>query len=440
MNEITVVGGGLAGCEAALAAARLGAAVRLIEMKPEHYSPAHTSPNLCELVCSNSLKAVREDSAAGTLKAEMRLMGSVVTGAADMSRVEAGGALAVDRELFSRLVTEKVTSHPLITVERRRADAIPPEGVCVIAAGPLCSGALAADIGRVCGRMPAFFDAVSPIVSAAGVDTGKVFTASRYGKGGGGYVNCPMDRDRYELFRRELAGAQTVPLPEFDLRGRFYEGCMPIEALAARGEDAMRFGPLKPVGLRDPATGRRPWAVVQLRPENREADMYNLVGFQTNLRYGEQKRVFSLIPGLENAEFLRYGKMHRNTFIDSPGLLAPDMSLRSDPRIFFAGQITGVEGYCESAASGLAAGINAARRARGLPPAVPPATTVTGALLAYVSGYCGRDFQPMGANLGILAPLETPIFDKRRRREACCSRARADAGRYAEAVFGEKKT
>ena len=361
-NQATVIGAGLAGCEAAWQLAQAGVEVTLVEMKPIRFSPAHHSAGFAELVCSNSLKAERLASAAGLLKAEMQALGSLCVACAYESRVPAGGALAVDREQFSRLVTEQICAHARITVEHREATAIPKQGVTVIAAGPLASDALAGEIAALCGEALSFFDAAAPIVSADSVDMDCAFTQSRYGRGGeDDYINCPMDKEEYEAFYDALLHAESAPLHTFDKKKGVYEGCMPIEVMASRGADTMRFGPLKPVGLRDPRTGHRPWAVLQLRKENAGGTMYNLVGFQTNLKFGEQKRVFSMIPALKNAEFLRYGVMHRNTFLDSPRLLNADYSMRKRPDLFFAGQITGVEGYMESAGSGVLAGLNAAR-------------------------------------------------------------------------------
>ena len=424
MDKITVIGGGLAGCEAAFAAANRGVKVELLEMKPKKKTPAHKSDNLAELVCSNSLKAARPDSAAGLLKEEMRRLGSVCLPAADKSAVAAGGALAVDREIFSRLVTEKIKNHPNITVKEECVTQIPDNGITVIATGPLTDSALAEDIGRLSGGGNlSFYDAAAPIVTAESIDMEKAFFASRYGRGTDDYINCPMNKEEYTAFYNELVTAETAPLHEFDRPLKVYEGCMPVEVLAKRGEDSIRFGPLKPVGLKDPRTGHRPWAAVQLRRENSAGTLYNLVGFQTNLKFPEQKRVFSLIPGLENAEFVRYGVMHRNTFINSPELLAPELSLKSNGNIFFAGQLSGVEGYMESAASGIVAGINAAAKLKGEKPLVLPEFTMIGALLHYICDGSVTDFQPMGANFGILPPLDTHIRDKRERYAALAKRS-----------------
>lgn len=413
---VTVVGAGLAGCEAAWALAQSGVPVTLWEMKPGKYSPAHTFHGFAELVCSNSLKAMRLESAAGLLKEEMRMLGSVTMAAAADTAVSAGGALAVDREAFSLAVTERIRSHPLITVEEGEVTKI-PEGPVILATGPLTAQALSGEIQTLCGGEGLhFFDAAAPIVTTASIDPEKTFLAARYERGEADYINCPFDKAGYEAFYQELIGAQSAPLHDFDKAApQVYEGCMPVEVLAARGPDTLRYGPLKPVGLRDPRTGHRPWAVVQLRRENASGTMYNLVGFQTNLKFGEQKRVFSLIPGLENAEFVRYGVMHRNTFIDSPRLLLPTFRMRQRENLYFAGQITGVEGYIESAASGILAGLNMARQLRGQPALVLPRNTMLGALAAYISDESVAHFQPMGSNMGLLPPPEQKIRDKKLR-------------------------
>lgn len=424
MKKITVVGAGLAGCEAAFTIAESGFSVDLIEMKPSRMSPAHHSANFAELVCSNSLKASRIDSAAGLLKEEMRRLGSVCLKAADASSVAAGGALAVDRSIFSKIVTEKIKSHKNINVIEKTADKVPEGGITVIATGPLTDGELASDIERKCGaKSLSFFDAAAPIVLADSIDFNKAFYASRYDRGDNDYINCPLNREEYTAFYNELINAESAVLKDFDKPLNVYEGCMPVEILAKRGEDSIRFGPLKPVGLRDPRTGHRPWAAVQLRRENADATMFNMVGFQTNLKFGEQKRVFSMIPGLENAEFVRYGVMHRNSFINSPKILNRDLSLKSDQKVFFAGQITGVEGYMESAACGIIAGINAVRRAQEKEPLVLPRFSMIGALLNYICDETNANFQPMGANFGILPPLDTNIRDKRERYGALSQRS-----------------
>ncbi len=423
MNRATVIGGGFAGVESAWRLAREGIRTTLIEMKPLKYSPAHTMPGLAEPVCSNSLKSQRTASASGLLKAEMRLAGSLCLACADQARIPAGGALAVDRALFSRLVTERIENEPLIELVRAEALEVPEKGVCVVAAGPLASDALALSIRALCGGALSFYDAAAPIVTAESIDMSRAFPQSRYGRGEeSDYINCPLNREEYERFYAALAGAEVAPLRDFDRRPSYYEGCMPVEVLAKRGADTLRFGPMKPIGLRDPATGHRPWAVLQLRKENLEGSLYNMVGFQTNLVFGEQKRVFSMIPALSNAEFARLGVMHRNTFIDSPRLLDAGLSFRAREGLFFAGQITGVEGYMESAASGIVAGINAARLLRGEAPLVFPPETMTGALCAYISDPSVKDFQPMGANFGILPPPDLPVKDKQSRYEAYARR------------------
>ena len=427
MNEkrLTVIGAGLAGCEAAYAAAQRGVSVTLKEMKPQKFTAAHRSPLFAELVCSNSLKASRIESAAGLLKAEMKALGSLCVPIAEKCAVPAGGALAVDRELFSAAVTDAVRQHPLITVEETEVTALPADGVTVVATGPLTAEALAADIERLCGGLH-FYDAAAPIVAADSVDMTAAFCASRYDReesGAGDYINCPMNKAEYEAFYDALIHAETAPLHAFD-KLKVYEGCMPVEVLAKRGADTLRFGPMKPVGLRDPRTGHRPWAVLQLRAENADGTMYNLVGFQTNLKFGEQKRVFGMIPALKDAVFMRYGVMHRNTFLQSPGFLGADFAVLSRPDLFFAGQMTGVEGYMESAASGLVAGINAANRILCKAPLALSRETMIGALSAHVSTE-NRDFQPMGANFGILPPLSAPIRDKRQRYAALAARAMA---------------
>lgn len=422
MNKFTVIGAGLAGCEAAWQIAQSGCDVTLVEMKPVKYSPAHKSEYFAELVCSNSLKASRIESAAGLLKEEMARLGSLTVPVARECAVPAGGALAVDRNLFSQKVTEKIKSHPKIHLEYRVADEINPanDEIVIIATGPLTDGALSGEIERLCPGMLSFYDAAAPIVTADSVDMNKAFGASRYDRGGeSDYINCPFNKEQYERFIDELVHAEGAVVHDFDV----YEGCMPIEKLAKRGPDAPRFGPMKPVGLVDPATGHRPWACVQLRRENEKGTMFNLVGFQTNLKFGEQKRVFGMIPGLENAEFVRYGVMHRNSFIDSPRVLDGDFSLRAHKNIFFAGQITGVEGYMESAASGIMAGINAVRRAEGREALILSEHTMIGALSHYISDGSVKDFQPMGANFGILPPIEPKIRDKKERYQALAERA-----------------
>ncbi len=421
---VNVIGAGLAGCEAAWILAQNGINVRLFEMKPEKFTPAHKYSGFAELVCSNSLKAERLESAAGLLKYEMEMLGSLTVPCAKANSVEAGGALAVDRERFSDAVTEKIRSHELIEVIAGEVTEL-PEGMTIIATGPLTAGKMADVIRELCGDGLSFYDAAAPIVNYDSLDRERVFFASRYDRGDADYINCPMNKEEYLAFHSELINAERVQLKDFEAHSfSVYEGCMPIEELARRGVDTMRFGPMKPVGIDDPKTGRRPYAVVQLRRENREGTLFNLVGFQTNLKFGEQKRVFSMIPGLENAEFMRFGVMHRNTFINSPELLNADFSMRERPEIFFAGQMTGVEGYMESAASGLIAGIAAARRIRGLEPLRLPSDTMTGALSAYVSDpFNSGKFQPMGANMGILPDIGRRIKDKKERYGAYAERA-----------------
>lgn len=422
MKKFTVVGAGLAGCEAAWQIAEAGYPVTVIEMKPAHFTPAHKNKNFAELVCSNSLKASRIDSAAGLLKEEMARLGSLTVPIARQCAVPAGGALAVDRNVFSAEVTDKILSHPNITVEHRVYDKIEhsEDEILVIATGPLTEGALSDEIKRICGDYLSFYDAAAPIVTADSVDMSKAFGASRYDRGGDDdYINCPFNKAEYESFIDELINAEGAVVHDFDV----YEGCMPIEKLAKRGLDAPRFGPMKPVGLVDPNTGHRPWACVQLRRENSKGTMFNLVGFQTNLKFGEQKRVFSMIPGLENAEFVRYGVMHRNSFLDSPRVLNGDFSLRENPNIFFAGQITGVEGYMESAASGIMAGKNAVLRANEKDTFVLDECTMIGALSRYISDGSVKNFQPMGANFGIFPPIEPKIRDKRERYMALAQRS-----------------
>jgi methylenetetrahydrofolate--tRNA-(uracil-5-)-methyltransferase len=430
-SRVTVIGGGLAGVEAAWQIAQRGIRVCLYEMRPAKMTPAHTTDRLAELVCSNSLGADQPDKAPGLLKQEMRLLGSLVLACAEQAAVPAGSALAVDRERFAQRVTEQITAHPLITVIRQEVTRI-PDGVTVIASGPLTSDALAAEIARLAGTDHLYFwDAIAPIVTVDSIDFNIAFRASRYGgEADGDYINCPMTRAEYEAFVEALLTAETATLRDFELRDeRFFEGCLPIEVLARRGKDALAFGPLRPVGLRDPRTGKRPYAVVQLRQDNVAGTLYNLVGFQTNLKFPEQDRVFRLIPGLQNAEFVRYGQMHRNTFINAPVLLAPTLRIKPevDPRpIFFAGQIVGVEGYAGNAATGLLAGINAARALRGQPPVTLPPTTMLGALCHYVTHADPKHFQPMKANFGILPPLAQPPREKRLRGAAYTERALRD--------------
>ena len=412
MQKATVIGAGLAGCEAAWQLASRGVHVTLVEMKPERFTPAHHSAGFAELVCSNSLRSDQLTNAVGLLKEEMRQLGSLIMKAADATRVPAGGALAVNREAFSRYVTEAMENHPLITVERREVTQLPTENA-VIATGPLTSDALADEIAGLPGLSTLnFYDAAAPIVSGESLDMSKVFRAGRYGRGDD-YLNCPMNREEYEAFYQALLTAETAEVHGFDGK-QVFEGCMPIEVMASRGEMVMAFGPMKPVGLTDPRTGREPYAAVQLRAENVEGTMYNLVGFQTRLKWGEQKRVFSMIPGLENAEFLRYGVMHRNTFLHSPGFLDQNYQMIERPGVYFAGQMTGVEGYVESASSGMVAGISLARQMLGLEPVDFTQLTAIGALAHHVAHASG-DFQPMNANFGLIAAFPKKIRNKQER-------------------------
>ena len=426
--QADVIGGGLAGCEAAWALANRGFQVRLYEMKPKKRTPAHRYDGLAELVCSNSLKAARAGSAAGMLKAEMRLLGSLILEAADRTSVPAGGALAVNREQFSDHITDKIRSHPNITLISEEVTKFPEKNT-VIATGPLTSDGMAAAIKERCGDSLSFFDAAAPIVTFESINMSRAFFATRYDKGDADYINCPMNKEEYERFYEALVTAETVPLKEFeDLT--VYEGCMPVEVLAKRGAESVRYGCMKPVGLTDPTTGHRPWAAVQLRKENSEGSLYNIVGFQTNLKFPEQKRVFGLIPGLENAEFARYGVMHRNTFLNSPLLLDNRFMLKGSDNVFFAGQMTGVEGYTESAMSGIIAGISLAKRLLGESELVLPDTTMCGALCRHISTE-NKDFQPMGANMGMLPPLDGTIRNKQERYEAIAQRGLNDLGRCA---------
>lgn len=426
IGEAVVLGAGLAGCEAALWLAKQGVKVTLCEQKPQKRSPAHKTDTYAELVCSNSLKADRPDSASGLLKLEMELLGSSLLPIARNVRVAAGGALAVDRAAFTQRVTQAVQSQPNIILCAGEAVQVPREGFVIVATGPLTSGRLAEDIAALTGgEQLSFYDAAAPIVTSESLNMQKIFAASRYGRGEADYLNCPFDKAGYEAFHQALVNAERAGLHEPQDGLSVYEGCMPIEVMAARGPDTIRFGPLRPVGLRDPQTGHRPWANVQLRREDAAGTMYNLVGFQTNLKFGEQKRVFSMIPGLENAEFVRYGVMHRNTFLNSPRVLDETLALKNAPRIRFAGQITGFEGYMESAASGLLAARFTWAAMRGEMPPALPATTMCGALLRYIREE-NADFQPMGANMGILPPLEEPVRDKRLRYGQLADRAAAD--------------
>ena len=421
---MTVLGAGLAGSECAWQLARRGVPVRLVEMKPLKMTPAHRSPYFAELVCSNSLRSDELTNAVGLLKAEMRRMGSLILESADLNRVAAGGALAVDREGFARTITERLRRQPEIELIEREATEI-PEGEVVIATGPLSSDAIAERIAALCPDSDLhFYDAVAPIVTLESVDVKSAFIASRYDKGSADYVNCPMTQEEYLAFVRELVSAKEAEIHGFD-DGGVFEGCMPVEVMARRGVDTLRYGPLKPVGLRDPSTGREPYAVVQLRRDNADGTLYNLVGFQTHLTWGEQRRVFSMIPALREAEFVRYGVMHRNTYLNSPALLDRYYRLQKQPRISFAGQMTGVEGYVESAASGMLVGIETAARVLGLPPVDFPQETAIGALSLYISGGSVGDFQPMNINFGIITPLDHRVKGKRNKNAAISERSLA---------------
>lgn len=434
-GSVMVIGGGLAGSEAAWQAAERGLHVDLYEMRPVQMTPAHVTDHLAELVCSNSLGSNLPDRAPGLLKAELRRLGSLVMACADETAVPAGGALAVGREAFAQRVTERIEAHPRITLHRQEVEALPEQGPVVVATGPLTSPALADRIAALAGSDHLYFyDAMAPIVAIDSVDQSVAFRASRYGPEGdeGDYVNCPMTQAEYERFVDELLKAQRLPLRDFEREDpRFFEACLPVEVLASRGRQALAFGPLKPVGLTDPRTGRRPYAVVQLRQDDQAATLYNLVGFQTNLTWGEQERVFRLIPGLEQAEFVRFGQMHRNTFINSPSLLRPTLQFVGRDDLWFAGQITGTEGYVGSVASGLVAGLNAARWVQGMEPVLFPPTTMIGALCAYVSSADPKGFQPMKANFGLLPPLSPPVRNKRERYAAYSRRALADLDEFA---------
>lgn len=414
-QTIRIIGGGLAGCEAAWQASRRGCRVALYEMKPGRFSPAHVSPALGELVCSNSLRSNSPANAVGLLKEELRRLGSLILAAAEETKVPAGDALAVDRQAFAGRITALLEAEPRVEIIREEITRIPPEGTVVIATGPLTSSSLAAAIGEATGEKGLYFyDAVAPIVDGESVNRQIAFQASRWGEGSD-YLNCPLNREAYERFLGELLAGEKTPYRDFE-KGVHFEGCLPIEEMAARGPETLAHGPMKPVGLVDPRTGRRPYAVVQLRLEDRQGTAYNLVGFQTKLKQKEQERIFRLIPGLENASFLRFGSLHRNTFIHSPGLLAATLQLKREPRLFFAGQITGVEGYVESAAMGLLAGINASRLFCGLTPQTPPPATAIGSLVRYITDPDRESFQPMNVNFGLFPPLETRLRGKEKNR------------------------
>ncbi|MZP30524.1 methylenetetrahydrofolate--tRNA-(uracil(54)-C(5))-methyltransferase (FADH(2)-oxidizing) TrmFO [Heliobacterium undosum] len=427
---VTIIGAGLAGAEAAWQIARQGVPVQLFEMRPTEMTPAHKTGDFAELVCSNSLRGAALENAVGLLKEEMRRLGSLIMEAADAHAVPAGGALAVDREGFSACITEKLVNHPQITLRREEIREIPAARPLIIASGPLTSPALSQSIQGLTGEdYFYFYDAAAPIVDAESVDLSVAFWASRYDKGDADYLNCPMDESEYDRFYEALVTAEAHPLKEFE-KEIYFEGCMPVEVMAKRGKQTLLFGPLKPVGLTDPRTGRRPFAVVQLRKENRQGSMFNLVGFQTHLKWPEQKRVFRMIPGLEQAEFVRYGVMHRNTFINSPTLLMPTYQLRKDPSVFFAGQITGVEGYVESAAAGLVAGLNAARLVQGRTPLLFPPETAIGALSAYITTAEAKHFQPMNVTYGLFPPLVEKVKGKRPRQQAHARRALESLERF----------
>lgn len=415
---INVIGGGLAGCEAAYYAAQSGFEVKLWEMRPDRMTPAHRTGQLAELVCSNSLKSEQPNSAQGLLKQEMRALGSLILICAEEARVPAGAALAVDRDYFASLITARLESHPGITVIRQEIKSIPDNGINIVATGPLTSETLYHELGRMTGEENLFFyDAIAPSVTLASLDQAKIFKASRYNKGDSDYYNCPMSREEYEAFYNELVQADVAEGHSIDKK-LFFDGCMPIEVMGRRGIDTLRFGPMRPVGLIDPSSNQRAWAVVQLRQENKAGTIFGLVGFQTRLKWGEQDRIFRLIPGLEKAEFVRYGVMHRNTYLNSPQILKPTLQFKKEPNLFFAGQITGVEGYMESAATGILAGINAVRQGRAQSPLVLSSETMLGALAAFITDSSQTNFQPVNASFGILPPLDQTYKDKKRRYEA----------------------
>lgn len=440
---LRIIGGGLAGSEAAWQAAQLGMRVELFEMRPHRMTPAHRTGGLAELVCSNSLRAAALENAVGLLKEEMRRLGSLIVEAALATAVPAGGALAVERDRFSAHVERRLSEHPLVEIRREEATRLDPAIPTVVACGPLASASLAAEIQRLCGaRQLHYYDAASPIVSAESIDFARVFSASRYGKGAGAdYLNIPLDRKQYERLVRDLVEGEKHEPHGFEVDAAagkvpYFEACLPVEEMARRGVDTLRFGPLKPVGLIDPRTGRRPYAVVQLRRENATGTAYNLVGFQTRLTWPAQKAAFGRLPGLERAEWLRLGVMHRNTFVDAPRALAPDLSLQRSPNIFMAGQVTGCEGYVEAAATGIVAAVNAVSRARGAPPFAPPNTTAIGALLAYLRDATSADFQPQNVTFAYFAPLDPPVRERQARRRAIAERALAEIDKLVEVDLG----
>ncbi|RIV29388.1 methylenetetrahydrofolate--tRNA-(uracil(54)-C(5))-methyltransferase (FADH(2)-oxidizing) TrmFO [Alicyclobacillaceae bacterium I2511] len=429
---VTVIGAGLAGSEAAWQIAQQGVRVRLYEMRPKRFSPAHHTEKFAELVCTNSFRAAGLTNAVGVLKEEMRRLDSLIIRCADLHTVPAGGALAVDRESFSNEVTQILSKHPMVDVIREEITEIPNEGCVVVATGPLTSAAMATSIEQFIGQKYLYFyDAAAPIVTYESIDENKIFRASRYGKGedSEAYLNCPMDEAQYAAFYGALMEAETVQIHNFE-QERYFEGCMPVEVMAARGVDTLRFGPLKPVGLTNPNSGQRPYAVVQLRQDNARATLYNLVGFQTHLKWGEQTRVFRMIPGLENAEFVRFGVMHRNTYVNSPHLLLPTYQTRKRPGLLFAGQMTGVEGYMESTASGLVAGMNAAHWIKGRPPLQLPQSTAIGSLAHYVTHAAEDNFQPMNATFGLFPPLQEQVSNKHLRHQFYAQRALADLSQW----------
>ena len=435
--RVTLIGGGLAGSEAAWQLAQRGVGVDLYEMRPVVKTPVHQTSDFAELVCSNSLRGNSLDQGAGLLKEEMRRMGSIVMRVADEVKVPAGSALAVDRGLFAQKVTEAITALPQVTVHRREVPAIPDDPVTIVATGPLTSDALAAEIARFVGEDHLhFYDAVSPVIDAETIDFDKAFKASRYGKGGDDYVNCPLTEEQYRAFYAALTAAECATVKDFE-KEFFFEGCLPVEVIASRGAETLLFGPMKPVGLVDPKTGRRPFGVVQLRQDNLAASHYSLVGFQTQLKWGEQKRIFQMIPGLENAEFIRYGMIHRNTYVNAPKTLEPTFETRKQPGLFFAGQMSGVEGYVESAASGILAGIGAAFRARGAEPIPFPEDTAMGALGRYIARSDPKHYQPTNIAFGLLPELPKKIRDKSRRRLAVSERALASLDAFRPRVVAD---